>query len=83
MSLKWIILIAIILMIVLKRVFHINLNWVYYLIINIVIGVALIWFINLSGVLFIPFTVFSKTVTGIFGVPGVMCLSLMALVGWI
>ena len=83
MSLKWIILLAIILIFLLKRVFHINFNWVYYLIINIVLGVALVWFINLSGVLYIPFSFFSKMMTGIFGVPGVMCLSLMALVGWL
>ena len=83
MSLKWIIFIAIISIIILKRVFHINFNWIYYLVINIVLGVALIWYINLSGVLFIPFTAFSKTMTGLFGVPGVMCLSLMALIGWI
>ncbi len=83
MSLKWIIIIAIVLIFLLKRVFKINFNWAYYLIINIVLGVALIWFINISGVLYIPFTFFSKITTWIFGVPGVMCLSLMALVGWL
>ena len=83
MSLKWIFILAIIAIILLKRVFHIHFNFVYYLIVNIVLGVALIWLINLSGVLFIPFSFFSKITTGIFGVPGVMCLSLMALAGWL
>ena len=83
MSLKWIIIFVIIAIILLKLVFHVNFNWVYYLLINMVLGVMLIWFINLSGVLFIPFTFFSKITTGILGVPGVMCLSLMALAGWL
>ena len=83
MSLKWIILLFIIAIILLKLVFHVNFKWVYYLLVNIVLGVILIWFINLSGVLYIPFSFFSKVITGIFGVPGVMCLSLMALAGWL
>ena len=83
MSLKWILIFAIIAFILIQYVFHLNFNWVYYLIINIVLGVCLVWFINLSGVLYIPFTFHSKLITGIFGVPGVMCLSLMALAGWL
>ena len=83
MSVKWILLLIIIAIILLKLVFHINFNWIYYLLINMVLGVFLIWFINLSGVLYIPFTFFSKITTWIFGVPGVMCLSLMALAGWL
>ena len=83
MSVKWILLLVIIAIILLKLVFHVSFKWVYYLLINMVLGVMLIWFINLSGVLYIPFTIFSKFTTTIFGVPGVMCLSLMALAGWL
>lgn len=83
MSLKWIIILFIIVFILLQYVFKINYNWLYYLLLNIVLGVCLIWIVNLSGVLYIPFCFKSKLITGIFGIPGVMCLSLMALAGWL
>ena len=81
MSLTVLILLAIILLFILKYIFNVNFSFVYYLIINVILGVLLVWFINYSGVLYIPINSFSKTITGIFGVPGVMGLSLMALAG--
>ena len=79
-----IILIAIIVLLLAKFVFHVNAKRLIELIINIVIGLVVLWLINKFGGslgIFIPINFITALVVGILGVPGVIILILLSLIG--
>ncbi len=79
-----IILIAIIVLLLAKFVFHVNAKRLIELIINIVIGLVVLWLINKFGGslgISIPINFITALIVGILGVPGVIILILLSLIG--
>ena len=62
---------------VLGKLLIVPLKWVGRLLINSIIGGIVIFFINLIGGywgIFLPLNVLTAVITGLLGVPGVVCL---------
>jgi inhibitor of the pro-sigma K processing machinery len=67
-----------------KFVFHVNAKRLIELIINIVIGLVVLWLINKFGGslgIAIPINFITALIVGILGVPGVIILILLNLIG--
>lgn len=79
-----IILIAIIVLSLAKFIFHVNAKRLIELIINIILGLIVLWLINKFGGslgIAIPINFITALVVGILGVPGVIILLLLNLIG--
>ena len=78
------ILIAIIVLLVAKFVLNLNLKRIIELAINIVLGIIILWLLNKFGGslgISIPINVITALVVGILGIPGVIILVLLNLIG--
>ena len=64
-----------------KFVFHVGLKIIFGLIVNSVIGFAILWLIGLTGLLVIPITLVTCLITGILGIPGIILLIILHVVG--
>lgn len=71
--------IAIIVILIAKYVFKINGKKIWALIVNSLIGLLVLWLINWTGLVTIPLNIVTVLVTGLFGLPGVIVLVLLAL----
>ena len=74
-------LIAAVVLLLAKFVLKINLRSLIGLIINILLGIIIIWLINRFTGLAIPLNFITALVVGILGVPGVIILVLLRLIG--
>ena len=66
-----------------KFIFHVGLKVIFGLIINAVVGFVVLWLINLTGLLTIPINIVTCLVTGILGIPGIILLIILHVVGMI
>ena len=66
-----------------KFIFHVGLKVIFGLIINAVVGFVILWLINLTGLLTIPVNIVTCLVTGILGIPGIILLIILHVVGMI
>ena len=67
-----------------KFVFHVNLKRIIELVINILLGIVVLWLINKFGGslgISIPINIITGLVVGILGLPGVIILLLLNLIG--
>ena len=79
-----ILLVAIIVLLLAKFVFKVNVKRLIELIINIVLGIIVLWLINKFGGslgISIPINIITAIVVGILGLPGVIILILLNLIG--
>ena len=84
MSYLTMILIAAVVLLVAKFVLNINTKGLIELIINIILGILIIWLINMFGSglgINIPLNWITAIVVGVLGVPGVIILVLLSLIG--
>ena len=78
------ILVAVIVLLIAKFVLNVNLKRLIELIINIVLGIVILWLLNKFGGslgIAIPINIITALVVGILGVPGVIILVLLNLIG--
>ena len=76
--------IAVIVLLIAKFVLKINFKRLIELIINIVLGIVILWLLNKFGGslgIAIPINIITALVVGILGVPGVIILVLLNLIG--
>ena len=73
--------IAILVILALKFLLHLDLGKVIGLIINAVLGMVVLWIINLTGLASIPINIITCLVVDIFGVPGTIVLVVLSLLG--
>jgi inhibitor of the pro-sigma K processing machinery len=79
-----IILTAIIVLLLAKFVFHVSLKRIIELVINILLGIVVLWLINKFGGslgISIPINIITGLVVGVLGLPGVIILLLLNLIG--
>ena len=81
MNYLMILLIALVVILLSKFLFHIEGSKLVGLIINAIIGFAILWLINYTGLVSIPINIVTSLVVGIFGLPGVIVLILLAVLG--
>lgn len=78
------VLVAIIVLLVAKFILNLNLRRIIELAINIVLGIIVLWLLNKFGGslgISIPINVITAIVVGILGIPGVIILVLLNLIG--
>ena len=73
--------IAIVVILLSKFLFHVEGSKLIGLIINALIGFAILWLINYTGLVSIPLNIITSLVVGILGLPGVVLLIILALLG--
>ena len=79
-----IILTAIIVLLLAKFVFHVNLKRIIELVINVLLGIIVLWLINKFGGslgISIPVNIITGLVVGVLGLPGVIILLFLNLIG--
>ena len=74
-------LIALVVILIAKFLFHLSGRKLIGLAINAVIGLVILWLINLTGLIYLPINIITCLLVGIFGVPGVILLIILVLVG--
>lgn len=74
-------LIALAIILVAKFVFKISAKTITTLIINALVGLLVIWLINFVGLVSIPLNLITCLIVGIFGLPGVIVLVVLCLLG--
>ena len=73
-----ILVIALIVILIAKFIFHLNGKKLIALIVNAIIGFVVIWVINWTGLVHIPLNLITSLVAGVFGLPGVIVLIILA-----
>lgn len=73
--------IALVVILLCKFLFHVDGSKLVGLIVNAVIGFAILWLINYTGLVSIPINIITALIVGIFGLPGVVVLIILALIG--
>ena len=81
MNYLMIIAIALVVILLSKFLFHIDGSKLIGLIVNAVIGFAILWLINYTGLISIPMNIVTVLVVGILGLPGVVLLIILVLLG--
>lgn len=79
-----IIIVAAIVLLLAKFIFKVNTKRLIELIVNIILGIVVIWLINTFGSslgISIPLNFITALVVGILGIPGVIILVLLNLIG--
>ena len=79
-----IIIIAIVVLLLAKFVLNLNIKRIIELIINILLGIVVLWLINRFGGslgISIPINLITALVVGVLGLPGVIILLLLNLIG--
>ena len=78
------VLVAIIVLLVAKFILNLNVKRIIELAINIVLGIIILWLLNAFGGpigISIPINIITALVVGILGIPGVIILVLLHLIG--
>ncbi len=73
--------IALVVILLSKFLFHVEGSKLIGLIINVLIGFAILWLVNYTGLVSIPINIVTALVVGIFGLPGVVVLILLTVLG--
>jgi inhibitor of the pro-sigma K processing machinery len=73
--------IALVVILLCKFLFHVDGSKLVGLIVNAIIGFAILWLINYTGLVSIPINIITALIVGIFGLPGVVVLIILALIG--
>ena len=73
--------IALVVILLCKFLFHVDGGKLIGLIVNALIGFAVLWLINYTGLVSIPINIVTALVVGILGLPGVVILIILALIG--
>jgi inhibitor of the pro-sigma K processing machinery len=73
--------IALVVILLCKFLFHVDGSILVGLIVNAIIGFAILWLINYTGLVSIPINIITALIVGIFGLPGVVVLIILALIG--
>lgn len=76
-----IIIIALVVILIAKFIFRLDAKKIKTLIINAIIGFIVIWVINWTGLVNIPLNIITSLVAGVFGLPGVILLIILVLLG--
>ncbi len=76
-----ILIIALIVILVAKFLFHVKGKELIALIVNALVGFLVIWLINYTGLITIPLNIITSLVVGVFGIPGVIVLIVLVLIG--
>lgn len=74
-------LVALVVILIAKFILHLDGKKLIKLAINAVIGLIILWLINLTGLITLPINIITCLLVGVFGVPGVILLILLVLVG--
>lgn len=74
-------LVAVIVILLAKFILNLNLSKIIGLIVNAIIGFVILWLINKTGLVTIPMNIITYIIAGALGVPGVIILVLLALIG--
>lgn len=74
-------LVAVIVILLAKFVLNLNLSKIIGLIINVIVGFIILWLINKTGLVTIPMNIITYIIAGALGIPGVIILVLLALIG--
>ena len=74
-------LIAIAVILIAKFLFNLSGKKLLGIILNAIIGLAVLWLINLTGLITLPINIVTCLLVGIFGLPGVILLIILVLVG--
>lgn len=77
----YMILIAAVVILIAKFLLKLDVKRIIGLIINAVVGFIVIWLINFTGIINIPLNIVTALVVGILGLPGVIILVLLVLIG--
>ncbi len=72
---------AVVVILIAKFLLHLDLKKIITLIVNALIGFVVIWIINYTGLISIPLNIWTALVVGILGLPGVIILVLLVLIG--
>ena len=73
--------IALVVILLSKFLFNVDGSKLVALIVNAIIGFAILWLINYTGLVSIPLNIVTSLVVGILGLPGVIILIVLALLG--
>ena len=73
--------IALIVILIAKFVFRLNGRKLLSLIVNAIVGLLVLWLINLTGLITLPINIITCLLVGVFGLPGVILLILLVLLG--
>lgn len=73
--------IALVVILIAKFLFGFSGKKLLSLIVNAVVGLIILWLINLTGLITLPINIITCLLVGVFGVPGVILLILLVLVG--
>ena len=73
--------IALVVILLSKFLFNVDGSKLVALIVNAVIGFAILWLINYTGLVSIPLNIVTSLVVGVLGLPGVVILIILALLG--
>ena len=73
--------IALVVILIAKFLFHVKGKELIGLIVNALVGFIVIWLINYTGLISIPLNIVTSLVVGVLGVPGVIILVLLVLFG--
>ena len=72
---------ALVVIAIAKFVLHLSVGKIIGLVINAVIGFIVLYVLNLTGLVSIPLNLITSLVAGVFGLPGVIVLILLAVLG--
>lgn len=73
--------IALVVILLSKFLFNVDGSKLVALIVNAIIGFAILWLINYTGLVSIPLNIVTSLVVGVLGLPGVVILIILALLG--
>ncbi len=73
--------IALVVILIAKFLFHLNGKKLLSLIVNAIVGLIVLWLINLTGLITLPINIITCLLVGVFGLPGVILLILLVLLG--
>jgi len=73
--------VALIVILVAKFIFKVGGKTLIGLIVNAVVGFVVLWVINWTGLVSIPMNIVTCLVAGAFGVPGVIILIILSVIG--
>lgn len=72
---------ALVVILIAKFLLHLNLKKILTLIFNAIIGFIILWLINYTGIINIPINIVTSLIVGAFGIPGVIIVVLLKLIG--
>ena len=72
---------ALVVIAIAKFILHLSIGKVIGLAINALVGFVVLYVINLTGLVSVPLNIVTSLVAGVFGLPGVIVLIILAFMG--